>query len=537
MANLNDALKDPDFWGPETTDDDRKWVLGKVDKNFRGYTPAQQDVFLKNLAKSRQDEQAREQQDQQQRAMAVAPKVQEQQTWFQRAVAPVTDVAGRAVEMATQPLVTAARYAQGEPLAAQTTQVPGTGKSITREGALAGGPIGAGGVAGQTRQQVASNLVPQSPWQAGAVASQFIPGVGQAGSLARIGAAAGGAGLLQGLLGAKGLVEGGTPTQALQEGAVGAAKGGATQMVGEGVGKLLGAGARHTPGLGKAVNNYEARQVQKGAAELAPELSGAGKTAADIGEFYKQGGAQKATSDAFRAKLSELENSLINAQGHPYIDTPELRVAFRQIVKSSDPVAANQVKEMAPTAFGFTPDQVSKIVAMTRQRMSTGEGTALHMKDAAVDDLVASIEKSLPASLQGRYSAARGSVAKSSALQELMSAAFQPGPKGYKLDMPKLQEAVSNDPDLIKRLTKEGFGDLVQVITRGKTRQAGFADQPAGNWNFVPVSSTGVKATLLKHLLQRYRYVGEKPLTAPPGVKAGLGVATTLTAGRKGRED
>lgn len=531
--NLNDALNHPDFWAPDTTDDDRKFALSQADKTFASKPPSEQDSILANFAKTRQKSQAREQQDRQQREQNYAPKVQQQQTWFQSAVAPLTEAVGRGVEMATNPLVTAARYAQGEPLAAQTTEVPGTGMSYTREGALAGGPVGAGGVAGQTRTRVASNIVPQSPWQAGAIGAQFIPGVGQAGTLARVGAAAGGAGLLQGLLGEKGLAEGGSLGEAGKEAGIGMVKGGATQAAGETLGKFMGVGARHTPGLGTAVNNAEARKVAKGAAELSPELAGAGRTSADIGTFYKMGGAEEAIGNQFKNKLGALERELTDIQGHPYIDTNELRVAYKAIAKGADPVAKAEVDKLAPTPFGFTPEQVAEIVSLTRERMTKGEGTSLLFRHNSVKNLVSSIEASLPPSAQGIFSAGRAAVAKGSAIQELLASAFKPSNKGYQIDMPKLQTAISESPELANRLTQQGFGDLVQAVTRGATRKPGFADQPAGNWNFVPVSSTGVKATLLKHLLQRYRYVGQKPLTVPPGAKAGMGVAATQYAGSK----
>jgi hypothetical protein len=278
-----------------------------------------------------------------------------------------------------------------------------------------------------------------------------------------------------------------------------------------------------------------------GVSKIAPEFAGAGKTSGEVGGFFQgTNAAKEAAEGTFGNRLSALEARLVDTQGHPYIQTPELQVAYRQLMKAGlkDPLLAAQAKELAPTTQGFLPQQAAKIISLTGERLGASQTGLGHLKDQAVDDLVTSVENSLPQTAKGMLPEARGGYARAMALKDLLQGHFKSTDYGYKLDLPGLQRAISEDPSIINRLGgQQSFEALLEVLTRGASKKPGFADMPAGNWNFVPVSETGVKATLLKHLLQRYRYVGKKPLTVPAGAKAGLGIATTLTAGRKGQEE
>lgn len=519
MANLNDVLQDPDFWGPETTDDDRKWTLGKVDKKFGAYGPAEQDRFLKNLAKTRSEQQQKEAKEHEAKAQVVLPKVENQQTMYELVVAPITAAVGLGLEQVGNVGVPLARMLQGEGLA----------ESLNPRGIVE--TMGAGGKAAEARKQAAGAVVPQTPWQAGAMGVQLIPGMGSVGTMGRIGASAGAAGALQGLLGKTGLVEGGTPGQAAGEAVSGALKGGATQAAGEVVGKALG-GVQRIPGTGrsKRISEADYSRVQKTVGEIAPEYAGAGRKAAEGGVFYKgTHGAKEAAEQAFGGKLAQLEAELVKTQGHPYVNAPELVDAYKKLaaLAKREPGLGKQIADLAPNGnLGFLPQQAAKIISLTGERLGGGQTGLGHLKNAAMDDLVAAVEAALPAG-QGILTAARSGFARSRGLEELMAPAFK-AKKGYGFDIRKLQEALSENPDLINRLGEPELKKLLAAATRGASTKPGFADVTLGQNVSIPYPSwQGAAVAALRNLLTKSKHVGELPGTAPQWLKQLLGVATT----------
>lgn len=534
MPNLNDVVKDPDFWGDQTSDADRKWTLSQVDKKFAGYGEAEQDRFIKNLNDNRQRNQQMQDKQHEERAAQVLPKIQESQqkkTMWEQAVAPLTQAVGRGVEVATEPLVGLSRMMNGE----------GASAAFGPETFSASHP--------PTANQVASNVVPQSPWQAGAMGAQFIPGLGAAGSAARlgpaatrVGAAALGGGALQGLLGSEGLLEGNT--NAVGEALTGAAKGGATQAAGEGIGKLLG-GATRIPGTGRAarIERGDSRNIQKAIGDIAPELAGQGKSVAKAGEFFTgTQGAKQAAGGAYEQGINKLEQELVRTTGSPYINTPELVDAFKRLaaLAKNEPGLSGQIQQLAPNGTaGFLPSQVAKIVSLTGERLKAGQTGMGHLKDAAMDDLVQSVENSVPAGAKGILTATRAGYAKSAGLRELLKSAYTPGRKGYQFDMRKVQQALSTNPDLANRLSPSELQQLMSAATRGASNKPGLMDLGAGNIANVPGSPSkfSLAAAALRNLLRSGKHVGELPGTLPQGAKAGLGVATTATAGRKSRDE
>lgn len=523
MAKLDEVLKHPDFWGAETTDEDRKYVLNKVPEFKANYNPAQADIFLKNQRKVYDDNQRREQEAAQKRTMGVdqlraqsAPTPP--QTMWQKAVAPVTAAVGRGVEELTKPLVPLARMIGGE------------SPSAALEGYAEGGFQGAGGKAKESRNQAAGAIVPQTPWQAGAIGAQFVPGVGAAGAMGRVAGSMVGAGALQGLLGEKGVVEGGSASDVAREAAGGLLKGGATQAAGEVAGKALG-GAYRMPFTGRKarIANADSAAVQKAVGEVAPEFAGAGKNAAEAGAFFKgTHGATEAASGAFKGKLSALEAELNQVQGHPYINTPELVQAYRQVLKSvgKDPVLGPQMSALAPSPQGFLPEQAAKIVSLTGQRLGANTTGLGHLKDQAMDDLVAAIERSLPQSAQGMLSAARGGYARAMGLQELLAPTYTAG-KGYAFDIRKLQQALSEDPSLLNRLGKSELEKLFAAATRGASKGPGWADKPQGNISIPYPSQQGAMVAALRNLMTSGRHIGELPGTLSQGLKQLLGMGAT----------
>ena len=515
-----EAFADPDFRQskPET----QRWALKTMDPKGWGTKNDQEiDAFLTRMKPNWERENKQNQVTTQQ--MAQLPpqgpppeevKKAEKKTMWQSAVAPVTELVGRGMEELTKPLVPLSRMLKGE--------------SNPLEGYAAGDFQGAGGKAASTRQTAAAGVVPQSPWQAGAMGAQFIPGVGAAGAVPRIAASAVGAGGLQALFGEKGVVEGGNLQDVAQEGAQGVLKGAATQTAGEGLRKLVSAGNRVAPGATRRAGEADTREVMGAVRQISPELQ-PGKGMQGAGAYFTGSkGAKMDASAAFKQRLQTLEGELNAQQGHPFINTPELVQAYRQILKSvgKDPVLGPQMSALAPSPQGFLPEQAAKIVSLTGQRLGANQTGLGHMKDEAMDQLVASIERSLPPTAQGMLSGARGDYAKASGLQELLAPAFKPG-KGYQIDMRELQKTLSTDPDFLNRLGKSQLEALFQAVTRGASKGPGFADIPAGNFNVPYPSTQGAMVAALRNLVNRGKLVGKHPLSMGPGFGSGAGVATT----------
>lgn len=516
MANsMGDIIKDPDFWGPETTDDTRKAVLNTVPEFKQNYTAGQADIFLKNQRKAYDESQKREAGLKQQGAQDAQMGVQKQQTMWEKAVAPITNAVGMGMEYMTEPLVAGARLAQGEGMQALTTPIP----------------RGAGGVAGQSRRQMAGAVVPQTPWQAGAMGVQFVPGMSAAGPMARVAGSMVAGGGLQGLLGGKGLLEGGSLEEAGKEAAGGVLKSGAAQASGEGVGKLLG-GATRIPGTGRKgrIAQEDYKNVQKTVGEIAPELSRAGKTAAQDGTFYKgTKGAEEASLGAYTAKMHHLEGELNRATNSPYIKSPDLGAAFGHLQKrlGKNSVYVDQLQALKPNQGGFLPEQAKEILSLLRDTMKLDNTATGKFNQDALNNLVQKIEATLPASARGLFTAAREESGQSIALQELLGPAFSTG-KGYAFDIRKLQEALSNNPDLINRIKLPELQKLFAVATRGASKGPGWADKMPGTNVSVPYPSwQGGAVATLRNLLQSGKHVGELPGTLSQSLKRLLGVAAT----------
>lgn len=509
MAKVDDVLKDPDFWHKDTTDDDRLFALENNDPKFKILGRERQTEWLKGRRKTYDENSAREQKEQQGRAQEFTPKAQEQQTIYQRIVAPLTEYVGQGIEAATAPLVPLARMGQGE--SAKAAFSPrGMAESV-----------GHGGVAGQTRTNVGAAVVPQSPWQAGAMAAQAIPGVGALSAPLRVGASAAGAGGLQALLGEKGAVEGGGISDVAKEGVVGALKGGVTQAAGEVFGKAVGAGRRHQPGAGTLKANSDAGRVNRAAGEISPEFRG-DRTAQEAGAFY-QGtqGAQKAAEGQFGRKIQAIPDRQLS--------TPLLRDAYDKIVSQfkNEPMLADEIAKLAPNAQSgtWTADQVARIVSLTGKRLSGGDGTLGHMKNKAMDALVAEVER-----MGGKgLGAARDGYARSMGLKDVLSKMFDPGKGGFRMDSNKLQELLSSSPDLIDQIGPSGLEKLFLAATRGASKGPGLADQPAKGASslYMPRSLTNIALKGMEKLLGRSHKVGEKPMTMSQGFKQKSGVATT----------
>lgn len=530
MPNLNDVLKDPDFWGDQTTDEDRKTVLSHVDKKFSSMGTDEKDRFLANLAATRQRQQKMDAEAHEARAQEVMPKIQNQEakkTAFEQFVAPATNAVGAGIEAATSPLVGLARMIKGE----------GAGAAFGPETFTASHP--------ETANQVASGIVPQSPWQAGAMAAQFIPGIGAASRAARLAPAVGrvaasgiGAAGLQGLLGTEGLLEGNT--NPVGEAVSGGLKGAATQAAGEQVGKLLGGANRAIRGRNTVISKGDVARVQGTVGGIVPEFAAAGKGPQQVGTFYTGGqGAEQAAGGAFKKGMDALEQKLVQETGQPYIDTPGLRNTYTQLARAvkNEPLLVPQIAKLSPGPGGFLPSQAAEIVALARQHMNINPTAMGKVKQTGMDELVQEIEQALPRGAKGMFSSVRDAFAKAKGIQELMSPAFRPGKKGYQFDIARLQKDLSENPDLANRFAPGELEKLISAATRGASTKPGFMDIPAGKNTSVPYpSKQGVMVASLRNLLSTGRHIGELPGTLPKGAKAGLGVAATATAGQKKRK-
>lgn len=541
MANLNDVIKDPLFWDPGATDDDRKWTLSQVDNKFAGYGKAEQDRTLANMTKTYKEEQGRKQQQQVAVQQEVVPQMQMQQqkkTMWEQAVAPLTNAVGMGMEAATTPAVGLQRMMNGE----------GAGAAMGRD---TWNSVGHGGDAATSRQQAGAGVVPQSPWQAGAMGAQFIPGLNAVGAatklgpaLTRVGASAIGAGGLQGLLGSKGLLEGGTNAEAAGEAAWGAVKGGGTQLAGEAVGKLAGGANRVARGRSNVIASGDANRVQKAVGEIAPEFKGAGKGAAELGSYYKGTmGAKNSIDKEFKQGIDRLEQALVREQGHPYIRSNLLMDTYKKLVKANkgEPLMEPALSRIRPQSGGFLPGDVAEIIGMARQNLKINPTAMGHAKQEGMDALIAEVEGAIPAGARGMLTATRGGMAKASALHEMIRPAFKSGQKkGYDFDINKLQEALNDNPELINRLSKSQLEQMFMAATRNASKGPGLADKAASSASasmpYHPTFLAGLFAGA-RNMARRGKHVGDLPGTVPQGAKAGLGVAATAASSVKSRRD
>src|SRR3990170_1742199 len=204
-----DILTDPEFskWDRST----QLAIMGKYDKDFKAKTIDEQNKFIDNYLKN-------------------------DKGIFKSVVESAAKVVGRGFEQVTEPLVTGQRLLnRDEPI----SQIMGGGPRP----ATAHPP---------TAQRVGEGVIPQEPWQAGAIAgSMAIPGISAIGPIAK-GAPALSKFMSSGkalprVIGATAGGEMGGQVSGLQTGE-GGLKGGLAQSAGEVLGKLVGVARRSAPG-------------------------------------------------------------------------------------------------------------------------------------------------------------------------------------------------------------------------------------------------------------------------------------------------
>lgn len=528
MANLNDVLKDPDFWGPETTDDDRKFALSQVDKKFKDYAPAQQDIFLKNQARLKQEEDQRETQ-RKQAGLQVAQEgeaKQAPQSLFNKYIAqPLNNVVGQGMEALASPFVPIARMAQGESPSAAFT-----GNEAT---------LGAGGVAKSSRESAASAVVPQEPWQAALYAAGPVAGrLGAAapalsGVLGRVGTAA--------ALGGLGELAGGDMEQsALSRTLKGAGKAGAVAAIPEAVAGVSGKLARMniTGGRGR-VAEEDARQLARGIGELAPEYNvptprpgmpfQGKKSGEKLAQFFEGGQAQKISQQAWQREAAQMDADLLSRQTPTWIKDPELEAAYKVIAKAYNKPGLQVAQRVAPDPhMGFKPSQAAEVLALYRDALGVRSPNIKgHITQEGIDNLAAKVAAQLPPDIAQKFIALRANFAKQSAVRELMDKAFAGSSKGGQLKMEEVQKAIE-DPELASRLGAGGK-KLRDIVMRTKNAPFKSVDQPVNPGQYMPYpSAPGLGIFGARQVVHGGKYVG-KPFTAPVGERGAL--RNLLTAG------
>lgn len=533
MAKPQDIVSDPDFWHPDVTDETRSWVLSQNDPTFAKADPATKTKLLKSLGdQNRQGQQI---------AQTETQHAEQSQSLFNKYVAqPLNNIVGAGMEAATQPLVTAARMAQGEPFGATSTPVPGTGQSVVREGAAAGGPIGVGGEAGTSRRQMGSAVVPQEAWQAGLMAagplgkaiSPAVPLLGKAGvagAAARTGLGA--------LLGGAGEAVLGDQSQGVGERALkGGVKAGAMQGAVEAISPLSSFLDRHMPGSAGRVNAEDVARTGKAIGQTVPEFSGAPKKPAQFGQYFEGGGAARDAEAAFANRVAPLDD-LVAQNGTrtgKWIQSPELQKAFKTVEKmyKDKPGGSAFLDDIRPDAkMGFLPTQAAKILARYREAVvgAGNERMSGHIAQGLVDEVLQDVVRNMPADVGKQFLGAREGFGAASSVRDVLSGAIKPSPKGYKLDMRGPQAAIEEAGNT--RRLPEGGAALREALMRGKGAPPGSQDFYPGEGQYMPFPSPkGAAVFTGRKLLHGTKYVGQKPLTTPVGRRneaSGLGALLT----------
>lgn len=526
--NVQELTADPDFWAPDTTDADRSFALSKVDKKFAAADPTTQAKLLKSLG-----DQNRQGQQVAQKEMAGA---EQNQSIFNKYIAqPLNNIVGMGMEAASSGAIPFARMAQGEPMK-QAFDLRGITDTI-----------GAGGVAQQTREQAAMPVVPQEPWQAallatGPLGKALAPAVPALGAATKTGMAA--RSLLAGGLGAAGEAALGDQSQSVgQRALLGGLKAGAMQGGMEAIGGLSSFLDRHLPGAKARINAEDVGRVQEAAGKTAPELAlPKGTSPANVGQFYEGNGAKVAAEQAFANKVEPLDD--IVSQNPKWIHSQELYKAWRTLVKQykDKPGGTDLLLDIAPDPVkGFLPSQAAKILARTREALVGGgnERMSGHMAQEMVDNVLMDVIRNMPADQAKVFLQAREGFASAAAVRELFGGAFKPGNKGWQLDMRGPQQAIEG-ADITRRLP-EGGKTLREALMRGKGAPPGSADVYPGEGQYMPYpSAKGVGVFAGRKIFHGNKYVGQKPLSTPPGktAKAGaLGALLTGKASHSGQEE
>lgn len=515
MADTKQVLTDPDFWAEGVTHEDRAFALGNVDKNFGSKSREEQFKFLDNLQKTRMDQQAREQKEAQERQQAGMAAKQEQGSWWNQNIAqPLNNIVGRGLEQVGNVGVPIARMAQGEPLS----------QALDPRGIV--DTMGAGGEAKRAREQSASAIVPQEPWQAALMAAGpvakaaggAVPALGavlKGSRAARIALPAG--------LAAAGEATMGQPDDSpLWAATKGALKAGAAATGVEALSGLSGwLGRIPLFGGGMRMAKADTGDVVGAVRKVVPDLNPPSKPA-EAGKYFNEGGAKAAAETAFATKATKLDTAMANEP--QWIQSQELGKAYTRIVKTygKQPGGVEMLQGLKPDpGKGWKPSQAARIIALARETLigAGGETMKKHTADEMVDNLVADVARNMPSKYSAQFAKMREDFRKASAVRDLFEGAFKPSDKGYLPDMRVLQKGVT-DPDIARRLSAQDVGTLRRAATRTNPGQKpvppGSQDYYPGESQYLPYpSAPGLGIYILRKLVHGNRFIGNKPLTAP----------------------
>jgi hypothetical protein len=529
MADIKTITSDPDFWGPDTTDEQRSFVLSKNDKNFAAADKATQAKLLKSLGdQNRQGQQIGQKE--------IGAAEQHQSLFNQYVAQPLNNVVGRAMEAVTTPLVAGVRMAQGVAPGEAVSQAVGT--------------LGAGGEAKRSREQAAAAVVPQEPWQAALMAAgplgKVLGGVApvlnagtKLGALARTGLAAGLGAAGEAALGQTGQ-EGDT---ALRRALKGGAKAGTFSAGVEGVAGLSGLLGRHGPGATARIAAEDQGKTAKAIGETVPEFAGAPSKGPQYGQFFQGGGAKSAAEQAFASRVEPLDDLV--SQQPKWIQSGELQKAYNTVVKTykGKPGADALLNDIAPDPkLGFLPSQAAKIMARYREAIvgSGNERMSGHIAQEMVDEVLKDVIRNMPSDVAQKFLQAREGFAAASSVRDLMDKGFQRTQKGYILDIRGPQTEIEN-PEVTRRLPDAG-AKIREAVMRGKNTPPGSVDVMPKNSGYVPFPSVhGAEAAAVKYGTHGRKFVGQKPLTASPGergtLKALLGSAASVVSKKTKKEE
>jgi len=514
---LKDALEHPDYWGPETTDEDRLYAMRNADKTFAEKSLAEQQVFLKNLTKTRDTNQRRKQEEQSQRAQEGQQAQQANASWFQRNVAaPLAAVRDTATAAVKAPFDLAGKLdvASGIKTPEQAASrseayskflVPQTATEL----GIAAGTLAAGPAVRPLANMLKGNL------------SRAIP------AAARVaGATAGGA--AGGAVGSDDESAAGGALQGLLAGSVG-------EGVSYGVGKVL----RSAPGAAKAIAKKDAARVGETVENISEPLRGK-RTAEGLNQLAAGEGNELLSRD-FGQRIHGIAREIQRTAPGGTINVPTMggAVPFRAAVDELTKLnaAAKWPDPTNPTASG----QAARRLA---SKLKTEIGDALRDHDLQTGAY------NTTASLEGRWLAARDTFRQGRALTDFLNraGAYVGEGSGMSLDVTKLQAAL-RDPKIAakleRRLGTHDFKTLVAAVTRGApvgsqdkmrslapTTLRGLLAMGLGGGAGAALhgSPAAITAAAIPALLPNVasRYVGKVPYTASEKVKT----LADLVAGR-----
>lgn len=501
--NPQELAADPDFWAPETTDAHRSAALSIVDPKFKAADQATQAKLLEGLKKRNMEGQRIAQKE-------IAGAEQNQSVFNQYIAQPLNNIVGRAMEVATTPAVAGVRMAQGVPMGEAFNQAQAT--------------EGAGGEAKRSREQAASAIVPQEPWQAALYAAGPVGrSVGKAapalsGVMGRVGTAAA-------LGGAAELAGGNMEDSALSRTLKGAGKAGAASGAVEALSGLSGWAARSPlfgggnrmakDNVGKLGGN-----IRKESADLNPP-----KEPDKFGAYFEKGGAQADMKKGMDKRMAAADDLVWN--GLPPVKSDKVAAALAQLKKMYKGKAGfeDQLAELEPIAKSneFFPSQVNKIMARLREAYvgSGNEKMSGHMAQEAMDAILEDAVRGSHPDVAKALVGARQAFSTGSGLRDLMEGVNVQGPKGYTPDMRKLQANANTPPD--PRISGPGHKALNETIYRGSKKEGAQDWYPGPNQYMPYASGKGIMMWIARHLSHGNKYAGNAPFTAPAGQRGALG--------------